>query len=914
MKRVRKELFKLPPLVVMASALSGVHVQASAQETQDGAGTVSQALSTPSTEPTEVVVTGRSLSASEELIQERLEDSAVIDTIGAEAISRLGDSTVAATLRRIPGLSLVSDKYVYIRGLGERYSATSLNGSDIPSPDLTRNVIPLDIFPTSVVESVRVQKAWSPDLPANFGGGSVNVRTRGVPERFEMNLELATGTNTETNGKVLSYAGGDDDKWGTDDGTRALPAEIKSALNTYQGNVGVQNILTFLRRAGNASATLADAQAVNRSLGVALNRNLAIEEESVTPDYGVKATVGNRFLIGEDWELGLQVGGTYDNSWRESERLSRNFSFPEERTDTVSESTHSINLSGTANIGLKFAVDHEVSATSLFLRSTDDDTYIRDFFNENREISDGLGFRNYGFRFEERELVTNQIQGSHYFGETTREKFPIVETLLGWLPDETNVSWFYSDSKATTDIPNEVQITSSTNTDASTGEVLSEAVALSSSAADYRYTNLEDQVEDYGWTGTLPIQIGTSTIELKGGTRHSQKVRTYRQSQFSLGPLSVSDPDMLVGSLDQVFSDENILDPANNYVFARQGTNNQSYIAATMTDSVFGVAEWTYDERWRLSGGARWEDYRQAAVDWNPHGYTAADPQVTTDPEVLERGTFKSDEIYPAASVTYMSDWLAERFQLRFGWSQTTIRPDLRELTDASYIDPITDILTRGNPGIIPADVDNYDIRAELHFGGGDSFTVTLFDKEIENPIEFFESAASDTTIAREVLNADSAFVRGVEIEGLKRLGFLGGFFEALFVQGNVTVQESELVAGPRADAPTNAVREMAGASEYVANVMLGYDSPGGKHTASVIYNVFGERLYVAGRNGAPDGFEQPFHSIDLTYSWYPTDSLTIKMKAQNLLNESIQIERENVLTFEEKPGSTLALSASYRF
>ena len=359
-----------------------------------------------------------------------------------------------------------------------------------------------------------------------------------------------------------------------------------------------------------------------------------------------------------------------------------------------------------------------------------------------------------------------------------------------------------------------------------------------------------------------------------------------------------------------MFSDQTILDPANNFVFARQGSNNQSYIAATMTDAIFGVVDWTYDETWRLATGARWEDYRQAAVDWNPYGFSLSDPQVSTDPAILRRGVFASDDLYPAASLTYMGDWLADTFQLRFGWSRTAIRPDLREVTDASYIDPITEIVTRGNSGVVPADVDNYDIRAEWRFAGGDSLSVTLFDKEIGQPIEFFESAASDTTIAREIVNADSAYVRGIEIEGLKQLDFLGDIGRMFFVQGNLTVQESELVAGPRADAPTNPAREMAGASPYVANLMLGFDSADGKHTASLIYNVFGERLFVAGRNGAPDGFEQPFNSVDLTYTWFPSDSLTIKAKAQNLLDEEIQIERGGIITYREKPGASISLSA----
>ncbi len=255
------------------------------------------------------------------------------------------------------------------------------------------------------------------------------------------------------------------------------------------------------------------------------------------------------------------------------------------------------------------------------------------------------------------------------------------------------------------------------------------------------------------------------------------------------------------------------------------------------------------------------------------------------------------------------STMVAETFQLRFGWSETTVRPDLREITDASYLDPITDDLVDGNPGVTPADVTNFDMRAEWFFGNGDSFTATLFYKDIQNPIEFFESAASDTTTAREIINADSAQVKGVELEGLKELSFLGNAFSQFFVQGNVTIQDSELVAGPDADAPTNPIRALSGASDFTANMTFGYDSDNAKHSAALGYNMFGERLYVAGRNGAPDGFEQPFHSVDFTYSWFPTDFITVKAKFQNLLDEAVQIEREGVLTFEEKVGQSFSLN-----
>jgi hypothetical protein len=108
----------------------------------------------------EVIVQARLQNSAEELISERMNDDVVMDYIGDEFISRVGDSTVASALKRVAGLSLVNEKFVYVRGLGERYSSTLLNGSKIPSPDLTRSVIPLDLFPTTIVESLAVQKAY----------------------------------------------------------------------------------------------------------------------------------------------------------------------------------------------------------------------------------------------------------------------------------------------------------------------------------------------------------------------------------------------------------------------------------------------------------------------------------------------------------------------------------------------------------------------------------------------------------------------------------------------------------------------------------------------------------------------------------------------------------------------------------
>ena len=858
----------------------------------------------------EVVVQARLQNSAEELISERMNDDVVMDYIGDEFISRVGDSTVASALKRVSGLSLVNGKFIYVRGLGERYSSTLLNGSVIPSPDLTRSVIPLDLFPTTIVDSLAVQKAYSSDMPATFGGGAVDIRTKGIPSEFTFGIDIGLSEDSENNNGHLSYPGGGDDDRGTDDGTRALSNLISSAMAEYQGDLEVQNLLTAARNRGNPGASVADAQLLNRQLATNLNRNLSIETESDEPNYDVKASIGNNFYLSDDLEIGFLGSGSYKRGWDDTESTARNFQFPEERFESEQESARKTDLHGNLNLGLRFTDDHKIETLSMYLRNTDDETAIRDFFNENRERSDGIGFREYRFKFEERDLTVNQIMGEHYLGESTREILPDF-ALLTWLeeklPEETKITWKYSDSRAATAIPNEVTVAGVTTSDPLTGEVITSAVDLDTRAAVFRFTDLEDRVENGGWSWSIPFQSETSSIEVSGGYEWSTKARVYAQQQFSVGSFGVESPSVLQGPLGEVFSDTNILNPANNFVFGVPGANNQSYFAATMTDAVFGKVDWTFDDTWRFMLGFRWEDYRQVALDWNINGYTIENPQVTTDPETLANAAFQDDKVYPSFALTYMTELWAEIFQLRFGYSETVVRPDLREITDSGYIDPITDALVLGKPGVIPSEVTNYDLRAEWFFSSGDNLTLSFYYKEIENPIEFFEAAASDTNTAREIINAASGEVYGVEIEGLKDLGFLGDWAQGLFIQGNLTIQDSEIEAGAQADAPTNPVRELTGASEYVVNGIIGYDHFTGAATLS--YNVFGERLFVAGRNGAPDGYEQPFHSLDFTYTWFPTDSITLKLRLRNLLDEEISIEREGVETFVEKPGRVFALN-----
>ncbi|HEY7884192.1 MAG TPA: TonB-dependent receptor plug domain-containing protein, partial [Cellvibrionaceae bacterium] len=243
----------------------------------------------------EMMVTGgRLMSGAESLIVERQEQAVATDFIGAEQMSRVGDSNVAIALTRVPGITLVENKFVFVRGLGERYSSTTLNGAMVPSPDLSRNVLPLDIIPTSIVESLAIQKVPSADKPAAFGGGSVDIRTSSIPDDFVFSIELSTGLNTESS-TMLTYNGGSDDRWGEDDGTRALSPTISDALDSYRGNLTASHINQI-----EGLGSISEAQAINRNLALELNRDLTTRETSGDPDLGIDLQLGNIFYLPND--------------------------------------------------------------------------------------------------------------------------------------------------------------------------------------------------------------------------------------------------------------------------------------------------------------------------------------------------------------------------------------------------------------------------------------------------------------------------------------------------------------------------------------------------------------------------------------------------------------------------------------
>lgn len=846
----------------------------------------------------EMMVTGRQQSGAQSLIQERMEDAFAAELMGSDQIARTGDTNVAAALTRVTGVTLNQGKYVYVRGLGERYASVQLNGAQVPSPELTRNVLPLDIIPASIVDSLKVQKSYSPDLPGHFGGGNVDIRTKSVPEEFVFGLTIGTGTNTNNGDDNLTYSGGGK--------SSSLPKSIDSALDTYQGRIDIGGIRRILSTQVDDSVTPEQAQEsilINRDLALSINRDIGIKKDKPSLDQNGAVALGNAWDIGEEWTLGGILNWSQKNEWRNKDQETRGIGSPDTTYSSIKRSTEDVKELASVGVGVKFQDMHKVEASYMKIGNETDEAAITYAHNSNDRLEDGRQKVTYQTRFQDRELEVTQVLGDHSFDQLSNSTRGNID-----------IDWFYSDSSVIANIPGASTIGGNNAVDPATGEVLSTRIA-SGSSAQFAYLNLQDDVRSYGWNAKLPLTFDNAELTFSGGYSYNDKSRAY-YGYTAL--IDVGGGDYLLGTPGDVFTDSNINNLDNDFELTMsRGFGTESYIAGQMTDAYYGMFDANFNDVWRFTAGARYEDYRIAVLPVDLLDYTGITLQQLIEDLAKEGQTYatQDDGWLPSAALTFFNDGFmgSESFQLRLSYAKTVIRPDLRELSDVVFINPEDIQRQQGNPNLVFSSLDHFDLRGEWYFDGGNNLTATLFYKDITDPIEQKLNPGSDEDIVVGFYNAESGEVYGLELEGLLNLNY--GFF----LSGNLTLSDSEIVS-PEGQGFTNATRQMTGQSPYVLNMQLGYDSDDGKHGAALSYNIADEKVYFAAlETGHDDAFEQPFSSLDFTYSYYPTEQLTFKAKLRNLLDESREIAQtnsagQNVTILTQEVGTSMSLDISYSF
>ncbi|MDO9588740.1 MAG: TonB-dependent receptor [Brevundimonas sp.] len=832
----------------------------------------------------EVVVLGRYIPAPNR------ESSEVAAFLTSEDLERTGDSSAAAALTRVTGLTVVEGRFIYVRGLGERYSSALLNGSPLPSPEPLQRVVPLDLFPSSILESVTVQKTYSSDFPGEFGGGVIDLRTIGAPSEPFFSFSSSIGANSETTNKDgLIYFGSRTDFTGFDDGTRDVPGPIALAFGSGQ-------------QINRANFSTEQLQTMGHSL---VNAPLRLLQRDVIPvnfGFDVAGGLSSDSRIGT---VGLIAVAGYGNSWttrrgfQEEGQFSGDVIVPV--TSRAFESTQNdvqLNLLG----GLSLSnPDHELKWTNFYVRGTTKEA--RTSAGPDLSVGGGILRDDYTEWFV-RQLFSSQLAGDHFF-----------------LDGALEFNWRAAFARTSRDAPYESRFQYGVN---AAGDFIHNPFNLIS------FSELDEDVISGGAdvSYTLPLSDVREAVFSLGVARTDSR-RDATRHDLQLSAVSGLTDNQRLSRIDYLYSDFNI-NPTTIELREVSGTNGAgAYEADLVVNAVYAQVDAEIIPLVRTTLGLRYEDGRQSVTPRDLFGGAAPFPATT-----LEEQYF-----LPAFTATWN---FAEDQQLRIGASQTIGRPQFRELAPQSYTDPESDREFTGNPFLVDTEILNVDARYEWYFARQQYLTAGVFYKDLERPVESVVVLTGDQR-QQSFLNAPSATVYGAEIEAKKYFEFpdAGASFLAnkrWLVQANYTWSDSEVqvAAGDTVltqgggGAPEQASffiadgSRLQGHSEHVANLQLGWEDDAARSQATIIVNYVSERITARGAGAAgarePDYIQDPGVFLDFVYRKdfeYAGRELGFALELRNLLGadyDEFQELGNKIRINNYALGSSASVSLSARF
>ncbi len=854
------------------------------------------------TEVGEIVVLGR-------FIPEPLRaTSEVVSVLTTEDLQRQGDDNAASALTRVSGLSLVQGRFVYVRGLGERYSSALLNGSPLPSPEPLQRVVPLDLFPSNVLASANVQKTYSAQYPGEFGGGVIDLRTLSLPTERFFTFSVSTGFDSETTGEPgLTYYGGDYDFTGYDDTTRRIPRRLSAAIET--GN----------RIVAGPDFTPAEVQAIGRDF-VNANLNLLQRTDEVQGDFSIDLSAGDRFNFG-DFDLGVIAVFGYDNSWQsrsglqEGEPVIENGNIRPTESFEFGATQNDVVVNALLGLGLRFG-DHRIDWTNFYVHSTTKEARSRAGFSSpaGRTVRDDFT------EWFERSLINTQLTGTHEFNRDA---------------GDIEIQWRAAYAKTTRDAPYENRIRYVLN------EQLNRFAYDPSGSGSFntrQFSEVEDELASGGadFIYTIPLSERRDIV-LRAGFSLLDNQRQAEQRIFSFitaRPLTLPET---VQRVDFLFSDFNI---RPDLFSLRELTGSQGAAAYDAELQVFGAYVQADAEIFplvRVSAGLRYEDGEQSVLPRDLFGDGGGDALLT--PTLIQ-------ETYwlPSATLTWN---FAEDMQLRLGASMTIARPQFRELAPQTFQDVESDRLFIGNPFLTDSELINLDARYEWYFERGEYITAGVFYKDIENPVESLITTTG-VGLLQTFLNAPRATIYGFEVEGRTYVdipeNFRPGFLSdsaRLFATANYTYTNSEvsaeagdtvraLTGGGAPQPATDLVQDgsrLQGQSDHLFNLQVGIDDRTNRTQATFLVNYVSERISargILGVNGAvvqPDFIQDPGVTLDFVLRQgftFRDQEFTIGVEARNLTGEDFEEYQEfgagrvNLNTYDL--GTTLSVSLSARF
>lgn len=785
----------------------------------------------------------------------------VTSAVTSEQIARSPDGDAAAAVQRVSGVSVQNGRYVFVRGLGERYTTTSLNGSRIPSPEPEKKMVPLDLFPAGLLQSITTAKTFTPNLPGDFSGAQVDIRTREFPAQRQVTYSYTAGFKPGVTGKSLTGAPVEGGEWlayATD------PRRIPNVLQERTSFDGVKQ---------------GDYNAIVRSF-----RNAwSVERQTALPSTSMSASVG-----GNDPVFGRRIGyltsATYSISQDAQVDEVRAVALPGPDGTTREVSRYegslgrgSVLWGGLLNLSTMFGADTRISINGSYNRSADNDGRRERGVDENT----GADFRIDRLQYVERTVLSGQVQGEHQMGQRHR------------------LDWTLNTSSVSRDEPDRSEVVYLIERDAA-GEEMPAAWALSGNEVAVRtFAELREDAREGSVNYRLSLGTPNRPFDLLlGGLARSTDRDAANQawSVQSLGsnPLS-RDRSLREQAPEAIFG--HFTDPDDTVFSVAPLAQGGSYSAHDRLLAGYAMLEWMLNDRLQLVTGARFE-----------HSVLEVDAVSTIRQEYHASPTYT--DVLPALTLNLA---VTRNQNVRFSASQTLARPEYREIAPVQYREVIGGENTRGNADLRRTLIQNVDLRWEFYPQRDEAFSVALFAKRFQDPIERIYLATSGTAI-NTFVNAAGAENYGIELEARKGLGFIDARLEPFGLFTNATLMRSKIRIGNEGLASTtNPSRPMIGQAPYVLNAGVSYAGRDNRTSATLLYNVVGKRIVAAAGAPLPDVYEMTRPGLDLSFRFPLLSDVDGKLDVKNLLDSPHRVEQGSVTREYYRSGRSFAIGVTLR-
>ncbi len=788
----------------------------------------------------EVVVEAQSIQNNEKaLLAQRRKASTVGDAVSAEQMRKAPDRDAADVLRRVTGLSVSEGKFVFVRGLGERYSSTEVDGVRLVSPEQNKRVVPLDLLPANLLDNVVIQKTYSADRPAEFGGGDVQVHTRDFPSKMTFQISASQGYEEGATFKDLpGYLGSNKDRFG-------MGSEFRDLSGLMQSIAGHRKLTP--RGVDPTQGIPLDTLAM---LGKSFRNIWSTKLNHVLPNGSLFQTFGNEWkLFGRP--LGLVQSATYSRSVSHREEKKRFFqSYVNEYDYLYDRTTESVQLGGLGALSYRLSPGNSVHLRTMYTRGADDETRLATGYNN--QIRESI--RSTRLTYVERSIFTGGIEGRHELPAVMRSK----------------VEWKLNRSTSSRLQPDRRETSYQRFTYIDDNEVFQEQWSLAPSVGGGATREYGDQA-DKGWgfntKWSVPVALGPlGKGRLDSGFDHQAKERDsfYRRLGFR-PPQGQGDAPP-----ESLFQDSNWRPNAQGAQVRDLTFDDDNYEGSQRQTAGFVSGEIPFGPRVRSVIGVRVEHGTQRV-----RSYDLFDPARTT-----ALGEIDNVDWLPAANVTWA---MTERANLRLAASRTLSRPDLREFSPSKSIDDPGGFRLSGNPDLKRARLDNYDVRIEAFPALAEVLAIGAFYKKIYDPIETAIRPGDQPFF--EPVNSKSGKNLGLEVESRTSLGRFWKPLANFFLNANFTVIASRVELPAFATVLGGSEHPLAGQAAHLVNASLSWTSPRGGADAAVLFSRTGTRLTTLGIL-QPDVYEAPISTLDASVNWTVLPSLRMKLTGKGLLRE----------------------------